>query len=238
MASKNSTVDKERGNITEKHATEISTSDESEEEWQPKTRQTLFLLIMLWLSYAIFNVFNLLLQLEFKLFQTSSQSPLEFYLYMKGWDLWIHKYDIYGILTPKNINNICIGAITSAFLFFWGLRQTLPQIDPIFMSITQGVLALSLPLASWAGLVGREIAQIIIPFITISAITLWIFMLRTGVQNVRLKLEVTQKTADWWEMASGCILLASCELVYGPFSDAVVGMALFKIVTWIYRKLG
>jgi hypothetical protein len=77
--------DKETGETTP-YPTEKPAELESEDDDAPSTRQIIFLLGLLWLSWFVGAVFDTVLEIDRRLWSYERLSPLQQYVYSKKWD--------------------------------------------------------------------------------------------------------------------------------------------------------
>jgi hypothetical protein len=90
MSSTANPLDKEPGALINA-PTKLPASSESEDEPRPSFRQNLFVLVLLWTAWLIGITFDTLLEIDNRAWNRGRMSPLQRYVYMHNWDLWVYK---------------------------------------------------------------------------------------------------------------------------------------------------
>jgi hypothetical protein len=81
--------DKESGSPIRPLADELHENDSGDDEQSPSTRQTTFLLALLWMAWLVAIVFDTMLEINRRYWSPNLMSPLQRYIWLKEWDVVI-----------------------------------------------------------------------------------------------------------------------------------------------------
>jgi hypothetical protein len=83
--------DKESGSPLRPVSDELHENDSGDDKQSPSTRQTAFLLALLWVAWLVAIIFDTMLEINRNYWSPNLMSPLQRYAWMKEWDLAIVK---------------------------------------------------------------------------------------------------------------------------------------------------
>ncbi|KAF2027122.1 hypothetical protein EK21DRAFT_115125 [Setomelanomma holmii] len=204
---------------------------------KPSTRQTAFLLGLLWLFWLVGIFLDTSVEINARGWRGARLSQLQFSCYSKGWDLWMYRSTWQRLFGRFDLNKMCATTFALCAALMLALMKTLPSRDPIVSSIINVCIALSVAGAAWIPLEGREMRLIAMPLAWLFASTSFVFLDRAGMGNLSSRLQLTPRTLKWCRYGSLALFVLAHWWFYGLDNELIVLWILYQGICETYKRL-
>lgn len=232
---------------------------------QSSTRQTVFLLALLWICWLVACISDTLLSIDRAMWTYTSMTPLQHYVYYNNWDQWLYnvrqlspsqlrKYhasmrylaqsltwsQIDKIRGPQAhlLEKICIGSLALCVMLMFALSNSLQHVGDVASTFTNVLLIISLFVASYLGFSEKEAIMIVIPFTLLVASTAAIILQRAGVKDIGQQLGISERVGTWARGLSLVVFFMVNMRLYGSENEFIIIMCLWQGIGFVYSRLG